>query len=83
MFKQLLLGICVGVSFPLSSVYATTASGCLESCQRNQSTTNADLKRCKSGCQDGRVSGGIPVFTSEVNAEVDDRTIRKTNPNGS
>ncbi|MGL4825813.1 MAG: hypothetical protein ACRC4G_06485 [Alphaproteobacteria bacterium] len=80
MLKKLLLGICVGVSFPLFSVYAATAAECLKDCGRNKSTTREDLQKCEAGCQD--VLGSVPVSTSGANADVIDRSMRrKSNPN--
>lgn len=80
MLKKLFLGVYVVGSFFLFSVYAATATECLEGCKRNQSTTRADLQKCKAGCKD--MGGSVSVSTSPANANVEDRSKNnKSNPN--
>ncbi|MGL5784118.1 MAG: hypothetical protein ACRCYZ_01350 [Alphaproteobacteria bacterium] len=80
MLKKILLGICIGGSSSLFSVYAATAAECLKDCVRNKSIAREDLQKCQAGCKDGAES--ISVSTSAANADVTDRSKRrKSNPN--
>ncbi|MGL5719181.1 MAG: hypothetical protein ACRCYP_00065 [Alphaproteobacteria bacterium] len=48
MLKKLLLGICVGVSFPLFSVYAATVTDCQKKCAGISSVE--ERQKCEAAC---------------------------------